>query len=206
MSSINRRPIEATIASTQGAGGAGYADEMREALSHWASGVAVLAATDGDEIDAITVSAFSALSIDPPLVLAAIGEGASILPMIREERRFTISILPETQKAIASAVAERLPGRDAAFRDLADPAVVGALATIGCLLQDEHPGGDHRIVVGRWKGCTSDRSNAPCCITAGATAVCGRPAAPTPRRARPRPRSLRRSPLPSGNILHIHSS
>lgn len=122
---------------------------LREALSHWASGVAILAATDGDEIDAITVSALTSLSIDPPLILAAIGEQTSILPMLREERRFTVSILAEEQRALAGGVAQRLPGMEAAFAGLDDPAVVGALATLECSLWQEYDGGDHRIVVGQ---------------------------------------------------------
>ena len=146
---MNRRPIQARIDAGGAEGPGGLPDELREALSHWATGVAVLAVSDGEELDAITVSSFSALSVDPPLVLASIGEQTSILPMLREERRFTVSILAEAQKAIAGAVAERLPGRDAAFRSVSDPTVVGALATLECALWEEYPGGDHRIVVGR---------------------------------------------------------
>lgn len=149
MTARQRRPIEASIRSGD-AGDPVRPDEMlREALSHWASGVAVLAASDGEEIDAITISALTALSIDPPLVLAAIGEQASILPMLRDERRFTISILAEEQRAVAGGVAQRLPGAEAAFAALEDPSVVGALATLACSLWQEYAGGDHRIVVGR---------------------------------------------------------
>ena len=149
MTPRSRNPIEATIRPSAAGDAVRPGELLREALSHWASGVAILAASDGEEIDAITISAFSALSIDPPLILAAIGEQTSILPMLREERRFTISILAEEQRSIAGAVAQRLPGAEAAFTSVADPAVVGALATLDCSLWREYDGGDHRIVVGR---------------------------------------------------------
>lgn len=145
----HRRPIQASIRG----GGAGEpgrpGDELREALSHWASGVAVLAASDGDEIDAITLTGFSALSLDPPLVMAAIGAHASILPMLREERRFVVSILTMEQRAAAGTVAQRLPGMDAIFTDVTDPSVVDALVTLDCTLWEEYDGGDHQIVIGR---------------------------------------------------------
>lgn len=149
MSRPTRRPIEASVRASGAGDPVRPADLLREALSHWASGVAVLAATDGDEIDAITVSAFSALSIDPPLVLMALGEQTSILPMLREERRFIVSILAEEQRSIAGAVAQRLPGSEAAYESIDDPSVVAALATLRCALWQEYDGGDHRIIVGR---------------------------------------------------------
>lgn len=147
MTRRSRRPIEATIRHSGGppdpAGAA-----FREAMSHWASGVAILAATDGEEIDALTVSAFAALSLDPPLVLAAVGEGASIVPMLREIGRFTVSILAADQAAIAGSVAQRLPGSERIYHSLEDPSVVGALAAIECTLRDDYDGGDHRLIVG----------------------------------------------------------
>jgi flavin reductase (DIM6/NTAB) family NADH-FMN oxidoreductase RutF len=147
MTRRSRRPIEATIRPSGGSPGLGGGD-FREAMSHWASGVAILAASDGEEIDAITVSAFSALSLDPPLVLAAVGETASIVPMLREVARFTVSILAEDQAAIAGSVAQRLPGSERIYHALDDPSVVGALASLECALRHEYDGGDHRIIVG----------------------------------------------------------
>lgn len=150
MSAPGRRPIRATIRTPTSEDPDRFADDLREAFSRWASGVTVVAATDGDEIDTITVTAFTSLSLDPPLVLVSIGENASILPMIRETGRFTVSVLTGEQRAIASAVADRVPGIE---RDLDTaegvPFVPGRLAGFDCLLEADHPGGDHRILIGR---------------------------------------------------------
>src|SRR5690606_34310895 len=105
------------------------------------------AVSDGEEIDAITVSAFSALSLQPPLILAGIAEQASILPMLREEGRFTVSILAQDQQAIAGAVAQRLPGSDRIFAGLEDPSVPESLVVLRCSLWNDYAGGDHRIIV-----------------------------------------------------------
>ena len=147
----SRRPIQPTIrahgADANSASGA--EDQFREALACWASGVAILAASDGEEIDALTISAFSALSADPPLVMVSVGEQTSILPMLLEEQRFTVSILAADQRATAGAIAQRLPGSEGVFDSLEDPAVKGALAVLTCSLWNAYEGGDHRIVVGR---------------------------------------------------------
>lgn len=151
MARRSRRPIQAGIQSVTRGETAPSADavDFREALSLWASGVAVLAVSDGEEIDALTVSAFSALSLDPPLVLLCVGEQTSILPMLLEERRFTISILAKHQRAIAGAIAQRLPGAESAFVSLADPSIRDALVAIACAVRNSHEGGDHRIVIGQ---------------------------------------------------------
>jgi flavin reductase (NADH) len=144
------RPIQPTIrtrADEPGAGGGFTPQEFREALSHWATGVAVVAASDGDEVDAITATAFTAVSADPPLVLVCVGEGTSVLPMLLEERRFTVNLLAEDAQRVASAVAQRLPIPEVRFTG-PDPLLDGAIVSLVCRVWSEHPGGDHRIVVG----------------------------------------------------------
>src|SRR5687768_5305991 len=56
--------------------------EFREAAAFWATGVAVLAAADGDDVEAITLTAFAPLSAEPPLVLASVGNDAAVLYVI----------------------------------------------------------------------------------------------------------------------------
>lgn len=149
MHRFNRRPIQTSIRGSGAEETDPLVEDLREALSHWASSVAVLAASDGDEIDALTITSFAGVSIDPPLVLASLANHVSILPMIREEQRFTISILGRSQQPIASAIAQRLPGIDEHFLSMDDPAIRGAVATLECTLWEEYPGGDHRIIVGQ---------------------------------------------------------
>jgi flavin reductase (DIM6/NTAB) family NADH-FMN oxidoreductase RutF len=160
---VRRRPIQAGIR----AGGpedpdARRRDELREALSYWASGVAVLAVSDGEEVDAMTVSAFTPLSLDPPLVLACVHLNASPLPTLREERRFTIGILPESGRRLASAFAQRLPLAESPWvAEEGDPVLRDALVTFVCRLWAEHPGGDHRMVVGEVERVVPGRGDAP---------------------------------------------
>lgn len=149
MHRFNRRPIQTSIRGSGAEEADPFIEDLREALSHWASSVAILAASDGDEIDAITITSFAGVSVDPPLVLACIASHVSILPMIREEERFTISILSRSQQPIASAIAQRLPGTDEHFVGMDNPAIRASVATLECTLWEEYPGGDHQIVVGQ---------------------------------------------------------
>ena len=145
------RPIQASI-RTHGDDpareGEVSAAEYREAMAFWASGVAVLAAGDGEDVEAITVTAFSPLSADPPLVLVCLGNDAAVLYVIEETRRFTINLLSADDRRAASAFAQRMPPEPSRFA-AGDPVLRGALVSLVCRLTETYPGGDHRIVVGQ---------------------------------------------------------
>jgi flavin reductase (NADH) len=149
---MSRRPIQASIRTHAGDGE--FADgvrteDFREAMSLWASGVAILAASDGDDVEAITASAVTSLSVDPPLVLVCIGNHAAILPTIHEQRRFVINLLAEGDRRLASDVALRVPPDPSRLPASGDPVLEGALASLVCRLWETYPGGDHQIVIGQ---------------------------------------------------------
>ena len=133
---------------------------FREALSRWATGVAVVTCRDDQALQGITVSSLCSLSLEPPLVLISIGEGQRILPaLLRERGRFTVNILGAEQQPLA----EHFAGQgDLALRPelLEDDMLAGSSAALICSLWADYPGGDHRIVVGRvervWLGAPDD--------------------------------------------------
>lgn len=147
---MSRRPIQASIRTH--AGDEDFAgvspEEFREAMSLWASGVAVLAVSDGDDVEAITATAVASLSVRPPLVLACVGNDAGILPMIREQGRFALNLLAEGDRRLASDVALRVLPDASRLPRKGDPVLEGALASLVCRLWEVHPGGDHQIVIG----------------------------------------------------------
>lgn len=146
------RPIQPTIrthADDAEADGGVTPQEFREALAHWATGVAVLAVREDADIEAVTVTAVSSVSADPPLVLACVGNDAAALYMIEETRRFTLNLLSADDRRAASNFAQRLPPEPGRFPDDGDPVLRGALVSLVCRLWETYPGGDHRIVVGQ---------------------------------------------------------
>jgi len=127
--------------------------EFRAALSRFASGVTVVTVRGADGADhGMTVSAFTSLSLDPPLVLACIDAGAAILPHLREAETFGISILSAGQAALSKRFADQAVHRfdGVAFsRAASGPALLdGAVAHLECRRTALHPGGDHVIAVG----------------------------------------------------------
>lgn len=148
---MKRRPIHATIrtrANEPATEAESMSRQLREVRSQWASGVGILAVSDGEDLEAITVTAFNTVSLDPPLVLVCVDEQSAILPMLLEERRFTVNVLPEDAQRTASMIASRMPLHEMPFAREGDPLLEGALLSLVCRLWSAYPGGDHRIIVG----------------------------------------------------------
>ena len=126
---------------------------FRNALARFASGVTVVTTRDDTGRDVgMTVSAFSSLSLAPPLILLCVDHAASVAPVLCVAERFAVNILAEDQEGHSRRFAEhevdRFDGIPFA-RGLHGLALLdGALGHLECHTVARHPGGDHTIIVG----------------------------------------------------------
>lgn len=126
---------------------------FRATLGRFASGITVITARDSDGRDVgMTVSAFSSLSLDPPLVLICIDNGASVAPVLEHCERFAVNVLSDEQEPLSRRFSEKEIDRFegvAYHRGQLDLALLdGALANLECQVHARYPGGDHTILVG----------------------------------------------------------
>ena len=126
---------------------------FREALSHWASGVAIVTGCDGDRPVGLTVSAFLSLSAQPPLVLVSIDRRSRSLAALLRSRRFAVNILAEEHEALSRCfavghVSERFAGEFWQTAATGSPVLALALTWLDCEMVDQHLGGDHMILIG----------------------------------------------------------
>ncbi|MBI6950496.1 MULTISPECIES: flavin reductase family protein [Pseudomonas] len=128
----------------------------KDVMSSFPSGVTVVTTLDPDgAIVGITASAFSALSIDPALVLFCPNYASDTYPVLRDSQKFAIHLLSAEQTAEAYAFAGK--GKDKAkgiewhLSELGNPILAKATAIIECELWREYDGGDHAIIVGAVK-------------------------------------------------------
>lgn len=123
---------------------------FREALSHWATGVTILAVREGDSgpVHALTVSAFMPVSMDPPLVVSGLGSNASALPYLETGARYAISVLSDDQRGLASRYADTFPAGPSPFVAEGSPRVRGSVASLICDVDEMLVRGDHTLVIG----------------------------------------------------------
>jgi 3-hydroxy-9,10-secoandrosta-1,3,5(10)-triene-9,17-dione monooxygenase reductase component len=128
---------------------------FRSTVGQFASGVAVVTTEDdGGDRSGMTVSSFTSLSLDPPLILFCAKDGSHTLDEVKESGHFAVNVLSHDQKDVCYGFA----GKDEdKFKNVAtqpgaahgDPIVEGSLATLECTLETITDGGDHEIVIGR---------------------------------------------------------
>jgi flavin reductase (DIM6/NTAB) family NADH-FMN oxidoreductase RutF len=127
------------------------APAFRRALSQFASGVTVVTTQGPDGPLGLTVTAFSSLSLDPPLVLVCI-DSRSEAHAGFERGAFAVSLLAEGQEEVSRRFAGGGPAKFAAGGLSAGESglllVPGALAHLECRVTAAVPGGDHVIYIG----------------------------------------------------------
>ncbi|WP_347556233.1 flavin reductase family protein [Robbsia sp. KACC 23696] len=130
---------------------------FRDALSAFPSGVTIVSTTDEDGRHwGFTASAFSSVSMEPPLVLVCIANTADSHPAFVKAQRYTINILSKGQHDIAMHFAKKGAdkfGGPHAFRFGTDdaphpPVLPGSKAALVCTAHDVYEAGDHTVLIG----------------------------------------------------------
>jgi flavin reductase (DIM6/NTAB) family NADH-FMN oxidoreductase RutF len=128
-------------------------EEFRGALGRFASSVSVVTSRCKDgELRGLTVSAFSSLSLNPPLILICIDNHSSLVEHLAEGCSFAVNILGEDQETLSRRFASKEPNRfeGVGYKEglSGSPLLDHALATLECKVVHNYAGGDHTIVVG----------------------------------------------------------
>lgn len=132
--------------------------ELRNALGHYPTGVAVVATRDeaGAPVG-LTCNSFTSVSLSPPLVLWCLALYSPSLRAFMQARYFSINLLSAEQEALSrhfsSSVADRFEGiahRDGEGRA---PLIAGCAAHLECRNETRHYSGDHVIFIGHVVNC-----------------------------------------------------
>lgn len=137
---------------------------FRRVLGTFATGVTVItapAATGEPGPAGFACQSFSALSLDPPLVVFMVGRTSSTWPRIARAGVFCVNVLGAHQgelcRGFAVSGADKFAGVPYDTSPVSgSPRLTGAAAWIDCTIQAVHTGGDHLIVVGRVDALDAD--------------------------------------------------
>jgi flavin reductase len=130
---------------------------FRQALGRFATGVTVVTAERAaGEVHGMTANSFTAVSLEPLLVLVCVDEQARMLPILKNAQRFGVSILKNQQRAISDFFAqpeqdpetERALGIRFEWPAAGIPVLADALVQLTCRVVTSHLAGDHTIFIG----------------------------------------------------------
>lgn len=134
------------------------ADEFRQALGTFATGVTIVTARAADgTLVGLTANSFNSVSLTPPLVLWSLARRSGSMPALDAGSHYAINILAAGQKHLAERFAgpreQRWSGVEFADGIGGAPVLAGAAATFECFNRSRYDEGDHVIFVGEVERC-----------------------------------------------------
>lgn len=146
---------------------------FRRALGRFGSGVTVVTVRTADGSDhGMTASAFSSLSLAPPLVLVAVKRAGTMHGLLAAAQGFAINVLSEHQQELSNRFAGGLVGSDGVWRPWPPERdkfeglsfdrgatsgaalITGCLASLDCAVHATPDGGDHTLFIGEVRAIT----------------------------------------------------
>jgi flavin reductase (DIM6/NTAB) family NADH-FMN oxidoreductase RutF len=125
---------------------------FRDALGRYATGVTVVTAIGPEGPVAITANSFTAVSLDPALVLWCPARRSSRFDTFLAADRYAIHVLGSDQLDLCNRFARSggdFGGLDAGLTPDGLPLLPDVLARFDCDAHARHDAGDHAILVGR---------------------------------------------------------
>lgn len=152
--------------------------EFRDALGHFATGVAVISAftPDGNTMG-LTVNSFASVSLDPPLILWSLDKGSDRFGALMQVERFAVNILGQGEQELSRRLSRK--GQSALqpeeFRTGAHgvPLLHHAAATFECNVHEKIEAGDHVIFIGRVLASSHNSHETPLLYYRGAYRALG---------------------------------
>jgi len=141
-----------------GASGRGSRGEIQSGLKSvmrlFPQGVTVVTTQAPDGPKGITVSSFTSVSLDPPLVLVSLAKGSNLHDTFVGANSFAVNLLGVDQESVSDHFAGRL-GAGKRFGGIkfrsgpgGSPVIEGARGAIECKAWKVYDGGDHSIILG----------------------------------------------------------
>jgi len=131
--------------------------DFRRVVGNFATGITVITVErEPGQVHGMTANSFSSVSLDPLLILICVDHNARLLSFLKEQGRFGISILKDSQRSVSEHFAKAQQDPESAellgirFRwtPTGIPLLDDALARLACNVLAEHPAGDHTLFLG----------------------------------------------------------
>jgi flavin reductase (DIM6/NTAB) family NADH-FMN oxidoreductase RutF len=127
---------------------------LKEVMRVFPQGVTIVTTNSGEGPQGLTVSAFTSISLDPPLVLVSVSKASSVHQYLTMSKDFAVNFLADDQKSVSDRFAGRHEINDR-FQGIGfspgltgAPIIQGVRAVVECRMWNIYDGGDHSLMIG----------------------------------------------------------
>lgn len=114
-------------------------EHLRQAMRAWTSGVTIVTASHAGEQHGMTVSSFTSIALEPPVIIIALQTDSRTYNLIVQSNAFAVTILADGQQHISDRfagrleeTADRLAGIETETLVTGAPFIKGGLAYLDC--------------------------------------------------------------------------
>ncbi len=115
---------------------------LRQTMRRWTTGVSIVTSQHEGMRHGMTVSSFTSIALDPPIVLVSLANNARTNELVQKSGTFAVTILAEDQAEIADRFAGRVEESADRFESLETftlvtgaPMLTGGLACLDCRVE-----------------------------------------------------------------------
>jgi len=114
-------------------------EQLRQSMRAWTSGVTVVTASHAGEQHGMTVSSFTSIALEPPLIIISLQTDSRTHELVSQAKAFAVTILAEDQQELSERFAGRAPDVEDRLAGIGTEALVtgapfikGGLAYLDC--------------------------------------------------------------------------
>jgi 4-hydroxyphenylacetate 3-hydroxylase, reductase component len=126
---------------------------FRRSLGQFATGIVVVTTVTNGLRSGVTANSFSSVSLDPPLVLWAIGKKSRSFTAFYDCKEFAVSVLSTNQIELSRQFSgngeNKFDGVSVFTGNSQSILLEGALAHLECKMENTVDAGDHMLIIGR---------------------------------------------------------
>ncbi|MDW8083855.1 MAG: flavin reductase family protein [Candidatus Caldarchaeum sp.] len=127
--------------------------DLRDFMRRVPQAVTIVTTHDGVKSHGMTVSSFTSVSLDPPLVLVVLEKTTQTCNKILETRRFCVNLLSEKQSFVSDLFAyaphhERFEKVKYRVEENGYPVIEGVIGTLFCEVYNHIEASTHNIILG----------------------------------------------------------
>lgn len=143
---------------------------FRHTMRLWATGVTIVSTARNDQLFGMTVSSFTSVTLEPPLILVCLQKAGETSAAIMESGFFSVSMLAEGQEATSNRFAglervaegnSRFAGLDVIYAETGAPILSDSMGWLDCTIQQVLDGSTHHVLLGKVVAASGEEDHHP---------------------------------------------